>query len=328
MKKYYVPKSLIIDQNPYYAYICEKGALLRVTGSRSSSNSVFTVTDLMLIGTSIIWGVNFSAVKIALADFPPLIFNALRFGLTSLFSLALSAVKRNFTFHKEDFLRLFTLSLIGYVIYQLCFIHGVALTTASNSSLILATTPIFVALLSSVLGIEKVERKIWGGVALSFSGILLITLGGGQTPTLADQSLIGDLLIFAGTLCWSMYTVLSKPLLQKYSPIQLVTLTMIIGTPPLVIISVPSLKEQSWVSISPYGWLCLIYSFLFSLAIGYVLWYRGISRIGSARTALYSNLTPVIALTIAWLFLTETMTPLQILGATLIFISLYIARRH
>lgn len=293
-----------------------------------SSNSTFTATDIMLIGTSIIWGVNFSAVKIALVDFSPLGFNALRFGFASLFSLILSAVKRDFSFHKEDIWRLFMLSLIGYVIYQLCFIHGVNLTTAGNSSLILATTPIFVALLSSVLGIEKVERKIWGSIALSFIGILLITLGGEQTPTLTDQSLIGDLLIFAGTFCWSTYTVLSKPLLQKYSPIQLVTLTMIIGTPPLIIISIPSLKEQSWASISSQGWLCLIYSFLFSLAIGYVLWYRGISRIGSARTSLYQNLTPVIALTIAWFFLHETMTPLQILGTALIFVSLYLARHH
>lgn len=296
---------------------------INVKGTRSST---FTTTDIMLIGTSVIWGVNFSIVKIALADFSPLSFNALRFGFASLFTLALSALKQDFNFRKEDFWRLFMLSSIGYVIYQLCFIHGIALTTASNSSLILATTPIFVALLSSVSGIETVERKIWGSVALSFSGIILITLGSGQTLTWTNQGLIGDLLIFAGTLCWSAYTVLSKPLLQKYSPIQLATLTMILGTPPLVIISIPYLKEQNWVSISFYGWLCLIYSFLFSLAIGYVLWYNGVSRIGSSKTALYSNLTPVIALTIAWLFLSEKINPLQIVGAALIFISLYVAR--
>jgi drug/metabolite transporter (DMT)-like permease len=103
---------------------------------------------------------------------------------------------------------------------------------------------------------------------------------------------------------------------------------MILGTPPLVVISIPYFKEQNWVSISLYGWLCLIYSFLFSLAIGYMLWYIGISRIGTARTSIYQNLTPVIALTIAWLFLSETMNPLQIVGAALIFISLYVAKRR
>jgi drug/metabolite transporter (DMT)-like permease len=282
----------------------------------------------MLIGTSVIWGVNFSAVKIALVDFHPLIFNALRFGFASFVTLALSAFKRDLGLRGEDVWRVLTLSLIGYVIYQVCFIHGMALTTAGNSSLILATTPIFVALLSSVLGIERVKRKIWSGIILSFGGILLITLGGSQTPTVTNQSWIGDLLILAGTLCWSAYTVLSKPLLQKYPPVKLVTLTMIMGTPPLVLMSIPYLKEQNWASTSPYGWLCLTYSFLFSLAIGYVLWYQGISRIGSARTALYQNLTPVIALTIAWLFLSERITALQILGAALIFISLYLTKRH
>lgn len=301
---------------------------INVKSTRSRLNSTFAVTDIMLIGTSIIWGVNFSAVKIALEDFDPLIFNALRFGFASLTILVLSTVKRNLGFHKQDFKSIFTLSLIGYVIYQLCFIYGIRLTTAGNSSLILATTPIFVTLFSVALGIENAERKIWGGVALSFGGILLITLGGGKTPTLTSQGLMGDLLIFAGTLCWSLYTVLSKPLLKKYSPIQLVTSTMILGTPLLIIISIPSFKEQSWTSIQPSGWLCLIYSFLFSLAMGYMLWYIGISRIGTARTSLYQNLTPVIALTIAWLFLSETITPLQIIGATLIFISLYLTKRH
>jgi drug/metabolite transporter (DMT)-like permease len=326
--KHCVPKGLIIDQNPIMPTSAGKVRYTSVADLRSSSNSVFTITDLMLIGTSIIWGVNFSAVKIALADFHPLIFNALRFGFASLVTLAMSASKRDLSLRREDVWRVFTLSLIGYVIYQLCFIYGMELTTPGNASLILATTPIFVVLLSLVLGVERVKRKIWGGIILSFFGILLITLGGNQTPTVANQTWIGDLLILAGTLCWSAYTVLSKPLLQKYSPVKLVTLTMIMGTPLLVLMSIPYLKEQSWTSISPNGWLCLIYSFLFSLVIGYIVWYNGISRIGSARTSLYQNLTPVIALTIAWLFLSEKITILQILGATLIFISLYLARHH
>lgn len=291
-------------------------------------NYRFTTTDLMLICASVIWGVNFSVVKIALVDFHPIIFNAMRSGFASLVTLAVLTIKKNLNLRREDLWHILRLSLIGHVIYQFCFIFGVSLTTACNSALILATTPIFVALLSSVLGIERVNRKIWVAVALSFIGILLITLGSGHVPTFADQSLIGDLLIVAGTLCWSLYTVLSKPLLQKYTPIQLVSLTMSIGTPPLVVISIPYIREQSWASISIYGWSGLIYSFLFSLAIGYVLWYNGVSRIGSTRTSLYHNLTPVIALIIAWLFLSERIASLQILGAVLIFLSLYAARNR
>jgi len=282
----------------------------------------------MLIGMSLVWGINFTVVKIALTDFSPLSFNSLRFSLASLFLLTLLWVlERDLSFRREDLVRLVLLGLIGHTIYQLLFIHGIARTTAGNSSLILATMPIFVALLSSVLGIERVGRKVWQGVMLSFVGILFIVEGAGRTLTLTDQSWIGDLLVLTGTIFWSTYTVLSKPLLQRYSPLKLTTLTMVIGTLPLVLFSVPSLKEQNWSSIPFQGWLSLAFSFCFAIAIGYVIWYTGVSRIGNARTALYENLITVIAVAVAWIFLSETMTLLQVLGAVLVFASLYLARR-
>jgi len=297
-------------------------------GSHASSKARFSAIDITLIGMSFVWGVNFSVVKIALTDLSPLSFDSLRFGLASLFILTLLWVlERDLSFRREDIGRLVLLGLIGNTIYQLLFINGIARTTAGNSSLILATTPIFVVLLSSVLDVERVERKIWYSIMLSFIGILLIVQGAGRTLTMTDQSWIGDLLILAGTICWSTYTVLSKPLLRRYTPLKLTAWTMVMGTPLLVLVSIPSLKEQNWGSVSMQGWLSLTYSFFFAIAIGYVIWYTGVSRIGSARTALYENLITVTALAVAWLFLSERMALLQVLGAALVLSSLYLARR-
>jgi len=296
--------------------------------SQASSETRFSAIDITLIGMSLVWGINFSVVKIALTDLSPLSFNSLRFGLASLFILALLwVIERDLSFRREDIGRLVLLGLIGNTFYQLFFINGIARTTAGNSSLILATTPIFVGLLSSVLGVERVGRKVWYSVILSFIGIFLIIQGAGRTLTLTDQNWIGNLLILACTICWSTFTVLSKPLLQRYTPLKLTTLTMVIGTPPLVLVSIPSMKEQNWGSVSSQGWLCLIYSFCFAIAIGYVIWYTGVSRIGSARTALYENLVTVVAVAVAWLFLSERMTLLQVLGTVLVLSSLYLARR-
>lgn len=297
-------------------------------GSHASSKTRFSTIDVMLIGMSFVWGINFSVVKTALTDLSPLSFNSLRFGLASLFILTLLWVlERDISFRREDVGRLVLLGLIGNTVYQLLFIHGIARTTASNSSLMLATMPIFVALLSSALGVERVERKVWYSVILSFIGIFLIVQGAGRTLAMTDQSWIGDLLVLAATICWSTYTVLSKPLLQRYTPLKLTTLTMVMGTPPLVLVSIPSLREQNWSSVSLQGWLSLTYSFCFAIALGYVVWYTAVRRIGSARTALYENLITVIAVTVAWLFLSEGMTLLQVLGAALVLTSLYLARR-
>jgi drug/metabolite transporter (DMT)-like permease len=219
------------------------------------------------------------------------------------------------------------LGFIGNTAYQLLFIHGISHTTAGNSSLILATTPLFVAVLSSVLHIEKIQRKIWYGVILSFIGIVFISAGAGKTPTIPSENWIGDLLVLIGTICWSTYTVFSKPLLQYYSPLKLTSITVAMGTPLLVLVSIPSVTQQNWSTVSTQAWLSLAFSFSLAISIGYVVWYTGVNKIGNARTALYENLVTVTAVVVAWLVLSESMTPLQVLGMVFVFFSLYLAQR-
>jgi drug/metabolite transporter (DMT)-like permease len=277
---------------------------------------------------SLIWGINFSAVKGALSDFSPLTFNAIRFGTSSLILLSLLWIReRSIGIHRKDLGYFVMLALIGNTIYQLFFINGIALTTAINSSLILATTPIFIILFGAVLGVEKINSRVVQGVILSFAGIIMIILGSGKPLTISDQSLRGDLLIIANPICWSIYTVLSKPMLKEYSPLKLTTVTMAIGTVPLLLVSIPSVSTENWAAISTNAWLGLAFSAVFAIAIGYTLWYIGVSRIGSSRTALYDNLVTVFAVASAWVLLSEGMTAIQIVGAVLVFASLYVARR-
>jgi len=277
---------------------------------------------------SFIWGINFSVVKGALADFSPLSFNALRFGTASLILLSLLWIReRSLIIRRKDIGFFIMLALIGNTAYQLFFINGIALTTATNSALILATTPVFIVLFGAVMRVEKITRRIAQGVILSFVGIIMIILGSGKPLALTEQSWIGDLLIIANPICWSIYTVLSKPLLKEYSPLKLTTVTMVMGTVPLILVSTPSLGTENWAAISTNAWLGLAFSACFAIAIGYVLWYTGVSRIGSSRTALYDNLVTVFAVASAWVLLSESMAVIQILGAVLVFVGLYLARK-
>jgi drug/metabolite transporter (DMT)-like permease len=288
----------------------------------------FSAVDMALVVMSFVWGLNFTAVKGALADFQPLTFNAIRFGTSSLFLLGLLWLReRSIGVHRKDLARFVLLAIIGNTAYQLFFIHGIALTTATNSALILATTPIFVILFGALLDVEKVTSRVVQGVILSFLGVVMIVLGSGNTLTFSDQSLLGDLLIVANPICWSIYTVLSKPMLKEYSPLKLTAVTMAIGAVPLVIVAIPSLNQQNWTTISMNSWLGLAFSAFFAIGLGYVIWYTGVSRIGSARTSLYDNLVTVFAVASAWILLGENMTVIQIAGAVLVFVSLYAVRR-
>jgi len=288
----------------------------------------FSSVDVALVVMSFVWGLNFTAVKGAIADFQPLTFNAIRFGTSSLFLLGLLWLReRSIGVHRKDLARFVLLAIIGNTAYQLFFIHGIALTTATNSALILATTPIFVILFGALLDVEKVTSRVVQGVILSFLGVVMIVLGSGNTLTFSDQSLLGDLLIVANPICWSIYTVLSKPMLKEYSPLKLTAVTMAIGAVPLVIVALPSLNQQNWTAISMNSWLGLAFSAFFAIGLGYVIWYTGVSRIGSARTSLYDNLVTVFAVASAWILLGENMAVIQIAGAVLVFVSLYAVRR-
>ena len=283
----------------------------------------------MLIFMSIVWGLNFTAIKGALADFQPLTFNAIRFGTSSLFLLGLLWLREGrIGVNRKDLARFVLLGIVGNTAYQLFFINGIALTTATNSALILATTPIFIILFGAFLNVERVTNRVVQGVILSFAGVVMIVFGSGNTLTFSDQSLLGDLLIVANPICWSIYTVLSKPMLKEYSPLRLTAGTMAIGAVPLGIVGIPSLGTQNWQAISLNAWLGLAFSAFLAIGIGYVIWYTGVSKIGSARTALYDNLVTVFAVASAWILLGESMTAIQIVGAVLVFISLYVVRRN
>jgi len=289
----------------------------------------FSVVDLMLILMSFVWGINFPIVKGALMDFSPLSFNAIRFGTSSLILLSILWLReRSLGIKKKDVGYFVLLGIIGNTAYQLFFINGIALTTASNSSLIIATTPIFIVLLSAALRVEKITSRIVQGVILSFLGIIMIILGSGKPLSFTEQSWIGDLLTIGSPICWASYTVLSKPKLKEYSPLKLTAITMAIGTFPLILISTPALSVENWAAISVNSWLSLAFSAVFAIAIGYVAWYTGVNRIGTSRTALYENLVTVFAVASAWGLLSEGMTVVQIIGAVLVFVSLYIARRN
>jgi drug/metabolite transporter (DMT)-like permease len=301
---------------------------MTVGGSGKLAKLRLSSVDVMLILMSFVWGVNFTVVKSALESFLPLSFNALRFSIASVFLLVLLWFReRNLSVRREDLKRFVLLAIIGNSIYQILFINGIFRTTAGNSSLLLATMPIFVVIFGSVLGVEKVGRLVWTGVLISFLGVFLIVVGSGKPLTITEQSLLGDLLVLTGTMCWSAYTVLSKPLLKRYTSLKLTSLTVAMGTPLLVLFSIPSINAQDWSSIPTQGWLSLAFSAFFAVAVGYAIWYTGVSRIGSARTSLYEYLITVIALATAWLFLSETMTPFQLVGAALVFIGLYTSRK-
>jgi drug/metabolite transporter (DMT)-like permease len=293
-----------------------------------TTGGTFGLIDLMLLAMILIWGINFAVVKAALAEMTPLSFNSLRFLLASALTLlSLRLTEGGVGFARGDWWRLLGLGLIGNTCYQLLFINGINHTTAGNSALLLATTPIFVSLIGAAFGIERVGKLAWVGVFLSLAGIFMVIVGSGKELGLAKETISGDILVLIGAAAWSVYTVLSKPMLSRYSALKLTALAMAAGTPFIVLFSIPQLLAQDWATVSWQGWLGLFFSGSMAIALSYIIWNSGVSKVGGARTAVYSNLSPVVASIFAWLTLGEAITIFMVVGAAMIFLGIYLTRR-
>jgi drug/metabolite transporter (DMT)-like permease len=287
----------------------------QLEGSTSSLGATYFALGILIF----IWAANFSVVKYALRDMSPLAFNGLRFTLASIVLwVSVKVGGRSMAMDRRYWPALVGLGILGNMIYQVLFIYGIDWTLAGNASLMLSATPIFTTLLSIAFRQERVGSMAWTGVAISVVGIGLVVLGGMEVVSFGADTVRGDLTVLTASVCWSIYTVGSSPLVRRYGALPVTAVTMWIGALALFIVSVPSFLAQDWTAVGPLSWLALFYSGAFAIALAYLIWYYSIRQLGNTRTAVYSNFIPVVALVIAWLMLSETPTWLQLAGAAAI----------
>ncbi len=287
------------------------------------------MTDLSLLFLVFVWGLNYSIVKEALNHFSPLTFNGIRFLIASLVIFILfKGYNRTFPSFRKDWGKVIVVGLLGNTFYQILFILGVSWTLAGNTSLILATTPVFVALFAVMLEKEKVSPRMWGGIFASLFGVGLVVIGSHSAIGLGKGTLRGDLTVFLAGIVWSIYIVASAPLVRKYGAMATTAATLWTGAFFLFLCSIPSLLHQNWSIITGRDWGALFYSAILSIALAQVLWYRAIGERGNARTSAYSNLIPLVGLLVAWPMLGETPQFLQIIGGAAIIAGLFLTGFH
>ena len=273
------------------------------------------------------WGSNFSIVKVALRDFPEIAFNAMRLVVATMVFLAVILATRHRarlqTLTRRDWSELAFLGTIGTFLYQFCFVSAVKRTSVGNGSLIIGVSPIVIALMSAIVGHERIRPVRWLGIAVAMFGLYLVV---GHGVDLTGQTWRGDLLMMGGVICWSTYSVASQSILKRHPPLLVIGLTFSIGAALYVVTMTPILIDVDWAAISGFSWLMMLTSALLSLNVSYWIWYTGLKRLGGSRTSVYSYLTPVVAMTFAAIWLAEPISGNQIAGAGAILAGLLITR--
>jgi len=281
------------------------------------------MADSSMLFVCLIWGINFSMMKFALESLSPFGLTAIRYLIAAgaLF-VAVRALEPHVRVPKPIALRLLALGVLGNTLYQAGFITGLSRTTAGNSSLLIASTPVMTAVLGAALGYEKITRAVGWAIAIGTAGVVLVVLAG--EVHFSATTLSGDLLTLAAVLCWAGFTHGVRKVGGGVSPLQITLLTTLGGTPGLVLLGLPSLARLDWGTISAATWGAVLYSALLSIVLGYLLWNRSVHLIGANRTALFSITTPLFALVTAALLLGERPVPMQLAGAGLIILGVVV----
>lgn len=294
--------------------------------------------DALLILMVLIWGANFSVIKRAFEEIPPQPFNAIRLVIASaVFLVAIEGVRRrakrgdplSSVFHTQnpltsrDRIDLIWLGLVGHLGYQYFFVGGVALSSASNAALIVGCTPAVLAVVSALMGRERISRLHWIGAAISAVGIYLVV---GRGASFGADHLRGDLLVMASVACWVTFTLGAASLIQRHSPLYVTGMTMVYGGVPYVLMALPQIVRVPWADVSGWSLLAMVLSALLALNLAYVIWYMGVQRLGPARTSIYSNGVPVVAMTVAALWLGEPMTWNKVTGAAAVLSGVLLTR--
>jgi drug/metabolite transporter (DMT)-like permease len=297
--------------------------------------------DLLLLLMTLIWGTNYAIVKRAFRQIDPQAFNAVRmFIASSVFLAVMAAIRRLPPTRRgegslaeifytpspittRDWLGLAGLGLVGQCLYQYWFVAGLAGTSVANAALIAASAPVLIALATAGMGEERIGVGHWLGALLSLGGIYIVV---GHGMSVGGSTLRGDLTMFAAMCCWAIYTLGSRPLMIRHSPVAVTGLSMAIGTALYVPAVIPHVRAVDWRAVSTGTWVAIVYSALFALCVAYTIWYAAVREIGSARTAVYSNLVPIVAMGTAVLFLGEPLELRKIAGAAAVLVGVALTR--
>jgi drug/metabolite transporter (DMT)-like permease len=280
---------------------------------------------LLLTLVVITWGANFGIVKSALRDLSPVFFSALRFTICGTLVLLLTLKReKGILIRREDLGRVVLVGMLGIGTYQTLWSVGLNFTSASNSALILSSTPLWGALYVHLIDKESIENKQYLYMLIALSGVFLVMLKPTAQFHFSMDTLAGDLLTLMASFCGAIFlSVWSKPLLLIYSPLRLMGYCMIFGSVVLWLV-VPFYRSP--VSLSQVGaasWWSLAYAVLFSGIIGHVSYYGGIKKLGVTRSMVFLYVIPLWAILFNAFFFGERIHLQQILGGFLIILGVH-----
>ncbi|MEO7338148.1 MAG: DMT family transporter [Caldimonas sp.] len=266
----------------------------------------------------VVWGANFSVQKAVFAALSPGGFLFVRYLFMPVAAAALLCWRFGFAWprvSRTDLVALLKLGLVGHLLHVGMVTYGIYWSTAFSSSLILACGPVFTLLILRLQGLEHLTPGQVAGVGIACLGVLAFLsdkLLGGHW-----QASGGDLTLLIAASFFSYYTVAAKPLIERLGGVTVMTYAVLLGSAPVVVMSLPAGLRVDWAAVRPVIWIGMLYAVLISAFLGWLVWGWVNAIRGVARTAPLMYLMPPVAGLVAWAVTGERYTAVKLGGAAL-----------
>jgi len=274
------------------------------------------------------WSFNFIVAKRTLEEVPPLTLLFLRVLFSNVILLALYIGKGMYKrrpLEEGDWKWFALIGLFGVAGNQTGFTVGLHYTTVAHSSLIISLTPILVLLLATRMKLEIFTPMKVVGMLLSFSGVAVLVSEHGFDMHSASFS--GDLITFAGSVCFALYTVYGKKVADRYDTLSLNTYTYLFGGSIVFLFTGREAFSLNLMTLSWKGWLGALYMAAIASVLAYMIFYYALGKISASRLVAFSYLQPVIATLLSIWLLGDKVTPHLLVGGALVLVGVALAER-
>jgi drug/metabolite transporter (DMT)-like permease len=293
-----------------------------------SSNRAVVLAHVGLFLAAAFYAGNFTIAKLVMpAHVQPFAFIVLRVVAAAiLFFLTHLAFVRQ-KIERQDLGRLLLCALTGVAANQLMFFKGLSLTTPIHGALIMLTTPILVLIAATFMLGERVSWQKILGVIIGLSGASLLVWSNQQPTSNAANPVLGDIFVALNAVSYSIYLILVKPLMQKYSPITVLLWVFGLGTFMVVPIGAHEVAQIDFAALTWDIWLAIAYILFCVTFLTYLFNTAALRIISPSVVSAYIYLQPLLTAIIALFTKQDSVNGALIASGLLIFLGVYLSSR-
>lgn len=283
---------------------------------------------LAATAASTIYGINHTIAKGLMPDIiEPYGFILLRVSGAGVIFWLLSIFYPTEKIERKDWLRIIACAFFGMVLNMLMFFKGLSLSTPINSSVVITLAPVLLLILSTIFLRERITWLKSIGISIGLLGALLLILFGVKTQPNAPNIPLGNLLFIVNAASYSVYLIIVKPLVAKYSSITLMKLFFLFAIVMNLPIGISEFTDVAWTSLSFDAIWKLAFVVVGTTVLTYLFNIYALKQLSPSTIGAFIYLQPLIAAVFAVIAGADTITPIRVGAAALIFLGVFLSTR-